>query len=159
MVFAQKAKWGKDEFNRDVRIIDEDDAAEKIEVPIFKAEIEPDLKFLGFNLTANIVKGSKNIDDGDAGWFFVFQEAPGEPRFGLDVPSDEQIEPPKEWNDVSWAHLTNFEGLDFVDLEENSPPTPTDSDNVEWGENAADQAYIMYQVPVMVAFHAADMLK
>ncbi|MCZ6820655.1 MAG: hypothetical protein O7G31_14380 [Calditrichaeota bacterium] len=159
MVFAQKAKWGKDEFNRDVRIIDEDEPAEKIEVPIFKAEIEPDLKFLGFNLTANIVKGSKNIYDGDAGWFFVFQEAPGEPRFGLDVPSNDQVEPPQEWKNVSWAHLTNFETLDFVDLEENIPTTPADSDNVDWGENAADQAYILYRVPVMVAFHAVDMLK
>ena len=30
--------------------------------------------------------------------------------------------------------------------------------SVVWGSNAAAMGYILYQVPVMVAFHAADML-
>ena len=45
-----------------------------------------------------------------------------------------------------------------------TPPT-TDIDDppdnsVQWDANvnAADLGYILYQVPVMVAFHAADML-
>ena len=30
---------------------------------------------------------------------------------------------------------------------------------INWGANAADMAYILYQDPVMVAFHAGDMLE
>ena len=37
-----------------------------------------------------------------------------------------------------------------------APRIPTTS--FTWGRNAADMAYILYQVPVMVAFHADDML-
>ena len=31
--------------------------------------------------------------------------------------------------------------------------------NIHWGSNAADMAYILYQVPVMVAVHADDLLE
>jgi hypothetical protein len=31
--------------------------------------------------------------------------------------------------------------------------------NVAWGTDAAGMAYVLHQVPVMVAVHAADMLE
>lgn len=163
MIYAQKAKWGKDEHDRDVRILDDSDPVTNLQEPIFKAEIEPDLKFLGLNLTMSAVRGSQNIEDDNAGWFFVFQEPPGEPRFGLDVPAEDTPEVATEWNDLAWSHLGDEESLNYIDVEAeisaNIPEAPDNPDSrVHWGANAADQAYILYQVPVMVAFHAGDML-
>jgi hypothetical protein len=37
--------------------------------------------------------------------------------------------------------------------------TEAPDSGVDWGANAADMAYVLYQVPVMVAVHAADMLE
>ncbi|MCP5106065.1 MAG: hypothetical protein GY950_21955 [bacterium] len=151
VIFAQKAKWDKDKQNRDVRVLDDSN----VQDPIFKAEIEPDIKFLGFNLTVSQVKGSKNIEE-DPGWFFVIQERPGEPRFGLDVKDTPGTA--TEWNDLAWVHLNNFETLNYIDLEAGINADIPGS-KIEWGSNAADMAYIFYQVPVMVAFHAGDMLE
>ncbi len=162
VIFAQKAKWGKDEHDRDVRLLDEANPEQTVKEPIFKAEIEPDIKFLGFNLTAKQVKGSKDIEDNDPGWFFVIQERPGEPRFGLDVADEETPDPAEKWNDLTWAHLDNFETINYIDLGVGVNTEIEDShpdSEIEWGSNAADMAYILYQVPVMVAFHTQDMLE
>jgi hypothetical protein len=49
--------------------------------PVFRGDLEPDLVFFGFSLTAAQARGG----GADPGWFFVLQQQPGEPRFGLDV--------------------------------------------------------------------------
>lgn len=160
VIFAQKARWGKDEHDRDVRLLDESDPEGNIREPLFKAEIDPDLRFLGFNLTASEARGSPDIDDADPGWFFVIQERPGEPRFGLDLPGEDTPEIPTEWNDLAWSHLESFGPVSRIDVSV-TPATNIDDEpdaSVEWGSNSADMAYILYQVPVMVAFHADDML-
>lgn len=169
VIYAQRAKWREIEPNHFVRELDE--SAGSIMDPVFKAEIDPDIRFLGFDpeLTKEKAKGSSNPQDNNPGFFFVLQERPGEPRFGLDNLSPDSPATPGTWNDVAWEHLANFETLDFIDLEQNvvalDPNAPvldpaaaqTDRQFV-WGRNSADMAYILYQVPVMVAFHAADML-
>jgi hypothetical protein len=161
VIYAQQARWTKDANGHDIRELDNENPSVTIKDPIFKAEIAPDIRFLGFDLTKEVAKGSAIRQDDNPGWFFVLQERPGEPRFGLDNLSGEPLEEPLNWNQLAWEHLTNFESLDFVNLSQNSPTLvindPTDSQFV-WGRNAADMAYILYQVPVMVAFHAADML-
>jgi hypothetical protein len=160
VIYAQRAKWAVED-GRDVRVLDNDEPSQTIKNPIFKAEIEPDIRFLGFDLTKKVAKGRADRQANDPGWFFVLQERPGEPRFGLDNLSGEPREPPIKWNHLAWEHLADFENLDVVNLNANAPTLvvndPTDSRFV-WGRNAADMAYILYQVPVMVAFHAADML-
>lgn len=162
VIYAQKAKWDLDDEGRDIRVLDESNPAENLQEPLFKAEIVPDLKFLGFNLTATQAKGSEQRSDNDPGWFFGIQERPGEPRFGLDVPGEDTPPKPTEWNELAWSHLATPEPINFIDLEE-GPETDEITDppdaNIQWGSNAADMAYILYQVPVMVAFHASDMLK
>ena len=45
--------------------------------PIFRGNLEPDVTFLGFALTPAEVIASP-------GWFFVLQQQPTEPRFGMD---------------------------------------------------------------------------
>ena len=59
----------------------------EIRFPIFRAEVEPDIRFFGFELTIEQARGDENpqAPDDDWGWYFVIQEVPGEPRFGMDV--------------------------------------------------------------------------
>lgn len=162
VIYAQRAKWTEVEPNHFIRELDNGDPTQTIKNPIFKAEIDPDIRFLGFELTKKIAKGNSNPQVADPGWFFVLQERPGEPRFGLDNLSVESPDTPQKWDDVAWEHLAEFDSLDFINLERNAPVagamTETDDQQFFWGRNAADMAYILYQVPVMVAFHSADML-
>jgi hypothetical protein len=161
VIYAQKAMWAT-EGDRQVRVLDPNSPTVNLKHPIFKAEIEPDIRFLGFDLPRIEAEGSSRFEDNDPGWFFVLQERPGEPRFGFDNLSDESPAVPAKWDDFAWEHLTDFGTLDFINLNSHKPipdsiTEATDSQFV-WASNAADMAYILYQVPVMVAFHAADML-
>ena len=162
VIYAQRAKWTEVEPNHFIRELDNSDPTQTIKNPIFKAEINPDIRFLGFELTKKIAKGNSNPQDADPGWFFVLQERPGEPRFGLDNLSVDSPDTPDKWNDVAWEHLAEFDTLDFIDLDRNAPVAGAMTDATDqqfvWRRNAADMAYILYQVPVMVAFHSADML-
>jgi hypothetical protein len=160
VIYAQQAKWITDQ-GRQLRVLDDGNPAQFIKTPIFKAEIDPDVRFLGFDLTASVVKGDPDPDVENPGWFFVIQERPGESRFGLDDFSEESPATPTTWNELAWEHLAQSESLGCVDfgvhVPDDSAITTPDS-QFEWGRNGADMAYILYQVPVMVAFHAADML-
>jgi hypothetical protein len=163
VIYAQQARWSTDEQGRQLRVLDDQsDPAEVIQTPIFKAEIDPDVRFLGFDLTSSKVKGDPEPAANNPGWFFVIQERPGEPRFGLDNLSDESPAQPSDWNQLAWEHLAQSQDLGCVDVAVNVPDdsgiTALPDSQFEWGRNAADMAYILYQVPVMVAFHAADML-
>jgi hypothetical protein len=173
VIHAQKARWGKDnedndeegndEEGKDVRLLDESAPAQNIQEPLFKAGIEPDITFLGFNLTASQVKGSRDIDK-DPGWFFVIRQRPGEPRFGLDNKRENTPVTATKWNDLAWEHLENFDTLNYIDLDAGVNVSIADgADNpdsgIKWGMNAADMAYILYQAPVMAAFHGEDMLE
>jgi hypothetical protein len=159
VIYAQEAKWNEVEPQHFIRELDE---TKRPLDPIFKAEIDPDVRFLGFDLTEAVAKGSPNPADNNPGFFFVLQERPGEPRFGLDNLSPDSPPTPTKWNDVAWEHLTDFATLDLINLETNVPVPPTMTDLTDqqfvWRRNAADMAYILYQAPVMVAFHADDML-
>jgi len=162
VIYAQQAKWITDNQGRQLRVLDEGNPQQFIKTPIFKAEIDPDVRFLGFDLTSSQVKGDADPAVDNPGWFFVIQERPGEPRFGLDDLNDESPATPTNWNELAWEHLAQSETLGCVDFgvhvpDESAITAPPDS-QFRWGRNGADVAYIFYQVPVMVAFHAADML-
>jgi hypothetical protein len=162
VIYAQQAKWITDDQGRQVRVLDDSNPAQLIKTPVFKAEIDPDVRFLGFDLTSSKVKGDPDPAVDDPGWFFVIQERPGEPRFGLDDLSEESPATPTNWNELAWEHLAQSESLGTVDfgvhVPDDSAITAQPDSQFEWGRNGADMAYILYQVPVMVAFHAADML-
>ena len=49
--------------------------------PMFRGSLGSDVLFFGFALGKDEVKGSAS----DPGWYFVIQQPPGEPRFGLDA--------------------------------------------------------------------------
>ena len=81
--------------------------------PLFRAEIEPDLRFFGFDLTIDKARGlveSHDFKNDTLGWFFVIQEVPGEPRFGMDIeyeptrdPDNDPTNDPRDtWNNLAW---------------------------------------------------------
>jgi hypothetical protein len=120
--------------------------------PLFRGTLTPDVTFLGFAL-------KKDDAIADPGWFFVIQEQPTEPRFGLDVADFDQPLPAlTTWNALSWRHLASTEA-ELNQLSHASVKTALPTiDKVTWGRNAAHQAFITLQRPVRIAIHAKDLL-
>lgn len=153
--------------------------ASKVRFPLYEAKVDPDVYFFGFDLTAEAVKGgSGDQDTDDPGWFFVIKERPGEPRFGLDdgpasAPGDDK---PQVWNELTWgdAHvapggLMRVAALPTLTLKP-IPSSSSDEDkkaqrtedlavSFSAATNAAELAYLLFQAPVLVAVHGAEMLR
>ncbi len=110
VVYAQKAVMKHGELAIDTDDIDDEALFKRtFKFPMFRAEIDPDLRFFGFDLTTDKALGTTASRDfpGDTyGWFFVIQEVPGEPRFGMDVgyePTvDEGGQKADSWNNLAW---------------------------------------------------------
>ncbi len=142
--------------------------------PVFRGTLKPDVSFFSFELSKEQVKGTTD-PAGDQGWFFVVQEQPSEPRFGLDV----AVFPAGglgKWSDLSWAHIAanqgDLDGLVHIDLNAQLPDTRSvapqpGEPSVAWhgdaglgpgGTRASDLAFITLQRPVRIAIHGSDML-
>jgi len=184
VVYAHRAKWATDEDGNRVltepRDFDDTQPDEVvIKTPLYEAKVEPDIYFFGFDLDVVKAKGGSGENESDEpGWFFVIKERPGEPRFGLDVPgdaSDFNVNSVTAWNELAWSHVVeNLSAGKFISIagtrtiDVPDPGTPSDDEEqqrkedsfVSWrsGINAAELAYILYQVPVLVGVHAAEML-
>jgi len=145
----------------------------KMRMPLYSAKIEPDIYFLGFDLTVDEAIGGtgQNATD-DPGWFIVMKERPGEPRFGLDISRDGAL---NVWNDLAWSDaLTGHAAGACIELSSATATIPlveppaTAANHAQWAEDravswskdasSADLAYIMFQAPVLVAIHAAELL-
>jgi hypothetical protein len=148
-----------------------DPPRDKVKSPLYEARVDPDITFFGFDLTVSQAKGNPDVDD--AGWFFVIKERPGEPRFGLDI--DRAGAPINSWSDLAWGDVSTTNGTLAINPAMNEyqlttpPPSSEGPDElaqhnedkqVRWTRdtNAADVAYVLYQLPVLVAVHAAEML-
>lgn len=175
-IYAQRATWGTGSRANRLVLSDETGTAflagkadPRLAFPLYKARVAPDIHFIGFDLTLEDVKGEPNLVEsaqarmttpaGQLGWFFVLQECPGEPRFGLD------IAPPTEmsgslWDNLSWAHVDVADG-GRIDLSKpfKNPPTGPNEGIAKWDDNSGDLAYVLYQKPVMVGVHGREMLK
>ena len=127
--------------------------------PIFRGTLKPDVTFLGFNLTDSEALGKPPNDPN--GWFFVIQQQPTEPRFGLDVADFKTPQPPplNTWSDLSWRHLAKTENelkaLTHASAKTVLPPLQ----GMTWGKNSAHQAFITLQRPVRIAIHARQMIR
>lgn len=177
-IYAQKAEWpigpnGPDLTQERVLVTLPDEgppSPEQVLLPAYEAKIEPDIYLLGFDLTAATALGSP---PDDAGWFFVLKERPGDPRFGLDDAPPTNVE---VWNDLTWddvdPHRRGFLELDpavtvALAAFDGSPDDPAKQEQRVEDENlplwfaglsSADLAYVLFQVPVLVAVHAQEML-
>jgi hypothetical protein len=118
--------------------------------------------FLGFDLSRDEVRGS----DADPGWFFVVQEQPSAPRFGLDKAAGFAGAVPRaaKWSDLSWGHVAAnqaaFDALTHVPASGALPDTSAISQppGIAWGKNSAHLAYATYQQPVRIAIHGSDLV-
>lgn len=180
VIYARRARWarkadGKIDKEAERELEDAPDILSNIKTPLFQAKASPDIYFLGFDITATVARGGDGGEEtDDPGWFFVIQERPGEPRFGLDIERSGQL---NVWNDLAWKDVLNDAAAGgFLTPGANAgtlnliEPTAVDvaakADQwkedrfVDWSGamNAADMAYVLFQSPVMVAVHAADML-
>lgn len=132
--------------------------------PIFEAKVAPDIHFLGFDIS------KEEVLDGE-GYFFVFQERPGEVHFGLDSEEDSTTTPLISWDQLNWSHLEVVNHHIDVDQHAALPVTDEagqffwgrgsagDQNEPESGEgSSADMAAILYQSPVKIAIHTTAML-
>jgi hypothetical protein len=174
IIYAQRAKWGQSGSDA-LRLVLWDETGEKsendpadpnIRFPLFKASVAPDIHFVGFNLSVEEVRGDPALEETQQakntipatklGWFFVLKEVVGEPRFGLDEDPPES-DGPLRWDNLSWDHL----GADVRIIDVAKPfvlPITGSNEGVDWGTDAADIAFILYQKPVLVAVHGREML-
>jgi hypothetical protein len=91
MIYAARATLSGQQ-----RVIDDTDERH----PLFSGTLPGDMTFLGFNLSAADAKGG--TPSAPHGFFFVFQQHPTGPRFGLEPSAAGLI---VDWADLAW---TNF---------------------------------------------------
>ena len=146
-----------------------------VKTPLYEAKVDPDIYLFGFDLTAEKARGGQMVNgEEDPGWFFVIKERPSEPRFGLDVPQSSPQATIHTWNDLAWTDVLNsYEPGKFLRIGEKTVsvtnPGATSEAKEQYDEDsrfqwrsdthAAEVAYILFQVPVLMAVHAAEMLK
>lgn len=181
VIYAQKARWqtpgGQIDPSLPREFEDTGPEESRLRTPLYEAKADPDITFLGFDLTAEEVQGGSGAEgDTDPGWFFVIKERPGEPRFGLDIEGAERL---VTWNDLAWPDVFDAgqddgflqvgggtptlsvvpalpgDATEFTDIQH-----PEDA-QITWrsGMNAAELAYILYQVPVLVGVHGSEILR
>jgi hypothetical protein len=150
-----------------------------VKTPLYDAAVEPDIYFFGFDITVEKAKGGFVPEGGteeDPGWFFVIKERPGEPRFGLDIGKSAPQATLNVWNDLAWSDVMEpFAAGAFLSVgarqvtltdpggsanESQLKKQYEEDKRFRWygAMHAAEIAYIMNQVPVLMAVHAAEML-
>lgn len=186
VIYAHRARWERTADNKidksrprqlvDLSDADQDNAPRDIvKTPLYEAKVDPDIYFFGFDLTVAKAKGGVVLpgeQEEDPGWFIVIKERPGEPRFGLDVARSAPATL-NTWNDLAWSDvMTPYREGDFLRPGSTAPRladpgtgTPAHAQYEEdrvfgWkaDTHSAELAYILYQVPVLMAVHAAEML-
>ncbi|MFC0506523.1 FG-GAP-like repeat-containing protein [Micromonospora costi] len=153
-IYARRARWADAAHTRR-------DLADEERRPLFRGTMRPDLTFFGFGLTVSDARGTGD----DPGWFFVIQEQPTAPRFGL----DELPEPPRppghgtrpaSWADLHWGQMAaNRAGYDALTHAPVAAPFGgLRIGALTWAQTSAHLAHITLQRPMQVAIHATDML-
>jgi hypothetical protein len=172
LIYAQKAHLARDKNgnpqplkNPVIANVESDaDIQREIKFPVFKASVDPDIRFFGFDLTAEQANGAANpqTDADDWGYYFIIQQLPGEPRFGMDVAfsPDDDSTTPITWNDLSWDKFPAAQRFIDTSVQPSgfTPAGPGES-AAQWGADSARMASILFQAPVMIAVHAKEMLE
>jgi hypothetical protein len=128
--------------------------------PLFFGRLDPDVALFGFDLDPVEARGNP-------GWFFVLQEHPSEPRFGL-VPSSGAFgSQPARWQALAWNQLATdaaaLAAIRHVDLDAalpQNPVTPDPTGAVWHGPDArsADLAHITLRQPSRLAVHGSMLI-
>jgi hypothetical protein len=146
--------------NQGKRILDPDES--KYIGYVFYGDLAPDIRFFGFELTKEQAKGGQ----GNEGWFFVLQQHPQEPLFGLEA--NAAIAAPATFKQLAWSQVVVQPGPATETRHINlSATTKVITDLVakqqaggpQWNLDAANFAASTLRLPIRVAFHASSMLK
>lgn len=100
-------------------------------LPLFRGALEPDLAFFGFDIPVEEAVGNP-------GWYFVLQQQPTEPRFGIDGPPVPG----------AGSHVRLDQAPDGAPLPGATP----------WAAHAGQAAQQLRQLPVRVLIHASELL-
>jgi hypothetical protein len=144
--------------------------------PIGSGRLDPDLRFFLFDLDPAVASGAVPDPSSDAhdslGWYFVIQQHPTEPRFGLEPaePSDFGTNPPS-WALATWGNLVDnqaaLDQLEFAPVTWRDggsltlpPAGPSQPAGPTWGagSDAGQMAAITLRHPLRVAIHASAVL-
>ncbi len=138
-----------------------DDTA-PVKLPILRVDPAPQVTLLGFDIPGGATGAlGAPSPPGSPGWFFILEEHPTEPRFGLEI-SQSTL---NTWHALAWPDITaRGDGSGYIDVS-NSHPTlvpppagtppadPTDS-TVTWGGGSAATAYIVLKKAFRMEVHA-----
>jgi hypothetical protein len=130
--------------------------------PILGGRLPPDMSFLGFDLTLEEARGgpapAPGASDPGPGWFFVLQQHPTEPRFGLDEPRA-NASAPATLADVTWGDVTIRNGHISLAATATGPVGAIRGPaGQSFGGHSANLAFATLQDPFRVAISADDML-
>ena len=112
VIYAGKAKLD----GNGNRVLDDTDER----YPVFRGTLATDITFIGFNLTLTDARGGTAASP--QGFFFVFQQQPSEPRFGL-----EPVESSKtttQWSDLAWTNFATGNSATDNSATDNSATSP-----------------------------------
>jgi hypothetical protein len=195
VIYATQGVWNEQRTGADGELVpantvreesvDRDGSPVARKEPLFVGALDRRTVFLGFDLDADQALGPVDADgtplpggrdgDRDAGWFFVFEEAPAGPRFGLDVgrpghAGGDVDRRPGYWRNVSWYHLvedpaglpalTHATATGRMAGSADRPYDQTGGNTFAeaWGADASAMARITYRRPVRMLVHASAML-
>ncbi len=128
-----------------------------IKLASFRGYVDPDITLLGFDLTAEQVKGSNDPAAQDPGYFVVLQEPPMSIRFGLDS-SDTPEDPLVSWDNATWEHLDLSTAPYITSVPPSVSSLPSGPDDAVWAQDSSHMADILYQRPLRLAIHADALL-
>jgi hypothetical protein len=160
VIYVQHARWvGRNRAMTESPPDPDTLTRDQLRLPILWARLDPDITFIGFDIDVTEARGADR-PPGDAGWYFVIEEQPTEPRFGLDAPRGRPTLPASA-NDVSWDHVPAvLGGPAYVDLAAALIPEGHQfSSGARWAHDAAHLAEILLQRPVRVGVHARELLR
>ncbi len=168
-IYAAPAAWTETDQGQRERV---EDGSQPPVYPLFAGQLGRDVTFLGFQFEAGIdldadVAGSADPDEDRPGWYFVFEQPPTEPRFGLDEGGEADAGlVPATWDAVSWWHALGSATsaaahVPLAPLSGQERPCDDEGANAwreTWGVDAARMARITLQRPVRMLVHAHRML-
>jgi hypothetical protein len=136
---------------------DLDDAARHV-FPTFQGWLGPEIRYFGFPFTpAAAISGD--------GYYFIFEEQPGQPRFGLDEGSA-GVGPLSSWDNLTWSQLGTASGayMSVAPAPAVAAPPPADPagrpvGNPAWASSAGSMAAILLQRPVRATVHARRLIR
>lgn len=112
--------------------------------PAFYGRFDPDISFVGFDLTREDIVASP-------GWFFVIEQQMTEPRFGFDDSAGAMPAFPGNWLDAQWADTGTDRGRH---LRVDGRLAGHGVRDVTYGHDAAHMAALTLQRPFRLAVHA-----